>query len=146
MKLFIGWKTTSLLLLTVLLFSVNARSETMKISITINDGTVINATLLDNDTTRDFVALLPLTLTLTDYNNTEKISDLPKKLSRKGTPSTMTPKVGDIAYYAPWGNLAIYYRDFGDSPGLIKLGAIDGDGIAALKVAGDLQVIIERQQ
>lgn len=146
MKLFIGWKTTSLLLLTVLLFSVNARSETMKISITINDGTIINATLLDNDTTRDFVALLPLTLTLTDYNNTEKISDLPKKLSRKGTPSTMTPKVGDIAYYAPWGNLAIYYRDFGDSPGLIKLGVIEGDGIAALKVAGDLQVIIERQQ
>lgn len=144
MKLFIGWKTTSLLLLIALLFSVNARSETMKISITINDGTVINATLLDNDTTRDFVALLPLTLTLTDYNNTEKISDLPKKLSRKGAPSTMTPKVGDITYYAPWGNLAIFYRDFGNSPGLIKLGVIDGDGIAALKVAGALKVIIKK--
>lgn len=144
MKLFIGWKTISLLLLTALLFSVSARSETMKISITINDGTVINATLLDNDTTRDFVALLPLTLTLTDYNNTEKISDLPKKLSRKGAPSTMTPKVGDIAYYAPWGNLAIFYRDFGNSPGLIKLGVIDGDGIAALKVAGALKVIIKK--
>jgi hypothetical protein len=33
--------------------------------------------------------------------------------------------VGDIAYYAPWGNLAIFYKDFGYSRGLVKLGRLD---------------------
>src|SRR5438876_6306635 len=84
-------------------------------------------TLEDNATTRDFVALLPLTLTLRDYNRTEKISDLPKKLSTKGAPSGRDPNVGDIAYYAPWGNIAIFYRDFGYSAGLVKLGKLDSD-------------------
>ncbi|WP_337926728.1 cyclophilin-like fold protein [Paenibacillus caui] len=33
-----------------------------------------------------------------------------------------------ITYYAPWGNLAIFYRDFRYSSGLIKLGSIDAGG------------------
>src|SRR6266498_1218261 len=81
----------------------------------------------NNATTRDFVALLPLTLTLRDYNRTEKISDLPKKLSTEGAPSGSDPNVGEIAYYAPWGNIAIFYREFGYSAGLVKLGKLDGD-------------------
>jgi hypothetical protein len=36
--------------------------------------------------------------------------------------------VGDITYYAPWGNLAIFYRDFGYSPGLVRLGHIGRTG------------------
>jgi hypothetical protein len=51
--------------------------------------------------------------------------------------------VGDIAYYAPWGNLAIFYKDFGYSRGLIGLGRIDS-GIEALNVPGSLTVTIER--
>jgi hypothetical protein len=43
----------------------------------------IRATLDDNETARDFASLLPLTLTLEDYSATEKISDLPKRLSTK---------------------------------------------------------------
>ena len=58
----------------------------MKIQIAINDEKVIKATLIDNETSREFIALLPLNLTLTDYNKTEKISDLPKKLTKKGAP------------------------------------------------------------
>jgi hypothetical protein len=38
------------------------------------------------ETSRDFAALLPLTLTLKDYAATEKISDLPKRLSTDGAP------------------------------------------------------------
>ena len=44
--------------------------------------------------------------------------------------------------YAPWGNLAIFYRDFGYSAGLIKLGRFD-TGIEALDVRGSLKVMIE---
>jgi hypothetical protein len=58
----------------------------MKIRIDI-DGAAIVATLDDNDTARDFVSLLPLTLTLEDYASTEKIADLPRRLFTNGAPA-----------------------------------------------------------
>jgi hypothetical protein len=66
-------------------------------------GTYLRATMLDSETTRDFISLLPLTLTLSDYAQTEKVSDLPRRLSTAGAPEGVDPDVGDIAYYAPWG-------------------------------------------
>jgi hypothetical protein len=53
---------------------------------------------------------------------------LPKELSTKDAPAGIDPSVGDIAYYASWGNLAIFYKDFGYSRGLVKLGRIDSRG------------------
>jgi len=113
----------------------------MKIRLKLEDK-VLTATLNDSKTARDFVAQLPLTLTLADYCKTEKISDLPKKLSTDGAPSGSDPSVGDIAYYAPWGNLALFYRDFGYSSELVILGKIDG-GIEALSGLKPLKVTIE---
>ena len=120
------------------------QADSMRISIKAEDK-VVTATLIDSKTTRDFISLLPLTLTLEDYARTEKISDLPKRLSTEDAPPGSDPSVGDIAYYAPWGNLAIYYRDFGYSNGLVILGKIDGD-IKALNVPGSVEVTIERIQ
>jgi hypothetical protein len=114
----------------------------MKIRLTF-DGKAVEATLLDNATARDFLSLLPMTLTLEDYASTEKIGHPPRKLSTAGAPAGVDPSVGDIAYYAPWGNLAIFYKDFGYSKGLIGLGRIDS-GIEALNVPGSLKVTIER--
>ena len=120
---------------------LNQETNTMKIRLTIN-GKVITATLIDNATAKDFVFLLPMTLTLEDYEATEKISYLPRKLSTAGAPTGSDPSVGDITYYAPWGNLAIFYKDFGYSRGLIQLGRIDS-GIEALNAPGPLKVTIE---
>ena len=113
----------------------------MKIRLTIN-GKAMTATLIDNATARDFLSLLPMTLTLDDYAATEKISYLPRKLSTADAPAGSDPSVGDIAYYAPWGNLAIFYKDFGYSRGLIQLGRIDS-GIEVLNAPGPLKVTIE---
>lgn len=120
------------------------QANSMKINIRIGDQR-IPATLIDSKTTQDFISLLPLTLMLEDYASTEKISNLPKRLSTEGAPPGSDPAVGDIAYYAPWGNLAIYYRDFGYSDGLVILGKIDGD-IKALNVPGSVEAMIERIQ
>lgn len=105
------------------------------------EGTSISATLADNETSRDFLALLPLTLTLNDYAATEKISDLPKRLSTHGAPAGVTPAAGDLTYYAPWGNLAIFHESFRYSKGLIKLGAIDS-GLEVLRRPGPVRVTI----
>lgn len=113
----------------------------MKINIKVGNK-VITATLIDSKTTQDFISLLPLTLTLEDHANTEKVSDLPRRLSTEDAPPGSDPAVGDIAYYAPWGNLAMYYNDFGYSNGLVILGKIDGD-IETLNVPGSVEVTIE---
>jgi hypothetical protein len=117
------------------------RTNGMKVRIKIGEKEV-TATLKDSETARDFASLLPLTLTLEDYAHTEKISDLPKRLSTDGAPSGSDPDVGDIAYYAPWGNLAIYYKDFGYSNGLIILGKIDS-GPEAFDMPGSVKATIE---
>jgi hypothetical protein len=116
-------------------------TRTMNIRLTVNGQSMV-ATLIDSPTTRDFVALLPLTLTLEDYASTEKIAYLPRKLSTQGAPAGVTPTAGDITYYAPWGNLALFYRGFRYSEGLVRLGRFDA-GIEALEVRGSLKVTID---
>lgn len=101
--------------------------------------------MYDNPTSRDFLNQLPLTLTLKDYAGTEKISYLPKKLSTKDAPAGSDPNVSDFAYYSPWGNLAIYYRDFGYSDGLIILGSVEPGGAEKLaRMNGDFTATLER--
>jgi len=133
-----------LVLLMVLTASAGGEeSNIMKIKIS-SGNSVLSATMLDNATSRDFMSLLPLTLTLRDYAGTEKISDLPRKLSTQGAPPGSDPSVGDITLYAPWGNLAIFYRDFDYASGLIILGRIDS-GIEDLsRLSGE--VSIERME
>jgi hypothetical protein len=129
--------------LVLALSSVSSQgASTMKIRLTF-DGNAVEATLLNNATARDLFSLLPITLTLEDYNSTEKIGYPPRKLSAAGAPSGADPSAGDIAYYAPWGNLAIFYKDFGYSRGLIGLGRIDSS-LDSLNVPGSLKVRIER--
>lgn len=116
----------------------------MKIRLTV-DGQVATATLYDNATARDFAALLPLSLTLTDYARIERIADLPQRLTRGGAEATVPVKAGDLAYYTPWGNLAIFVEDgTGNYTGdLMRLGAVE-TGMPALQRPGPLQVRIER--
>jgi hypothetical protein len=115
--------------------------KTMKVRMNI-EGTAITATLLDTQASRDFVSLLPLTLTLKDYAATEKIGDLPRRLSTEGTPPGSDPSIGDIAYYSPWGNLALFYGDSGYASGLVKLGKFDS-GVEALSRPDPVTVTIE---
>jgi hypothetical protein len=119
-------------------------TDSMKIKVTIGEK-VVTAILYNNPASLDFASLLPLELNLEDYNKTEKISDLPKKLSTKEAPAGYKPLVGDITLYAPWGNLAIFYKDFPYSNGLISLGKITS-GIEALSVSGPLKAKFELEQ
>lgn len=83
-------------------------------------------TLKNSPTTQDFLKQLPLTLELTDYASSEKIAYLPEKLTSQDAPKGHPAKEGDITYYAPWGNLAVFYKDFdGAASSLIYLGKFD---------------------
>ena len=117
-------------------------ARAMKIQIRIGEKK-LTATMRDSATTVDFLSLLPLKLTLKDYARTEKIADLPMKLTTHGAPAGSEPSAGDIAYYAPWGNLAIFYKDFDYSAGLIILGKLDS-GLELLTEFGAGNITIER--
>jgi len=119
----------------------NQGVNSVNIILTIN-GQVLSATLEDSVAGRDFLSLLPLSLDLEDYASTEKIAQLPRKLATAGAPAGTAAAIGDITYYAPWGNLAIFYKDFGHADGLVKLGHIDGD-IQVLRGCGPLKARIE---
>ncbi|GAA2576269.1 hypothetical protein GCM10010304_16370 [Streptomyces roseoviolaceus] len=106
----------------------SGRTTTVTIRLTL-DGRPVDATLNDSAAARDFAALLPLTLDLSDFHGTERIAGLPRRLDTSGAPDAARARAGDLAYYAPWGNLALYYRDGGSSDsGLVILGhVVDGD-------------------
>ncbi|EIK97477.1 hypothetical protein PMM47T1_06821 [Pseudomonas sp. M47T1] len=96
----------------------------------------------DNKSSRDFASMLPLEATLEDYASTEKISYLPRKLIIQDAPDGYTPREGDMAYYAPWGNFAIFHKDFTYSIGLVKLGTLLS-GMDILRKKGPVQVKME---
>ncbi|MFZ5644781.1 MAG: cyclophilin-like fold protein [Bacillota bacterium] len=118
-------------------------AKDVRIRLTFNNTEII-VKMNDNPTSLDFVKKLPLTLTFKDYAGTEKISYLPQKLSTEGSPSGYDPSVGELAYYAPWGNICFYYRDFGYSNGLVPLGSIESGMESLTNLDGDFTVTIEK--
>lgn len=117
---------------------ITSNAETSRVSFTVDSETVF-ATLLDNSVARDLVSRLPLTLEFSDYNGTEKIAYLPdgaEDWDLSDAPTSCTPSAGDITMYSPWGNLAIFYRDFRSSNGLVPVGSLD-DGAIELFAAQD---------
>jgi hypothetical protein len=115
----------------------------MDITVVVGD-TRIGGSIDDTAAARDFAALLPLTLTVRDFHGTEKISDLPRPLSTEGAPAGTAAAAGDISYYAPWGNLALFYRDFEYSAGLVRLGRLDSGGADILAGLPDGTTVVLR--
>ena len=118
-------------------------ANTVKLRLKVADRT-ITATLIDSEAARDFVSLLPLTLTMNDLFRREKFGHLPRAISTGGK-RTHTYAVGEIAYWAPGPDVAVYYRDDGEeipNPGIIVIGRIDS-GVELLDVPGSLRVTIE---
>jgi 4-carboxymuconolactone decarboxylase len=117
--------------------------ERMKIKLTIKDR-VLTATLKDNKTAQDFVSLLPFTLTMNDLFSREKFGHLPRAISDAGERSH-SYEVGQIVYWSPGPDVAIFYRDDHQAipdPGIIVIGQLDS-GVEALNVDGSVKVKIE---
>ena len=120
-----------------------ARKANMKIRFKLNDSET-TATLVDSKTSRDFVSLLPLTLTMNDLFGREKFAHLPRAISTEAK-RTHTYEIGDIAYWSPGPDIAIYYQRDGEkipNPGIIVIGKLDS-GMDVFNVAGSVKVKIE---
>ena len=102
---------------------------------------VVQIDLEDNPATRDFYAQLPLSLEFRDYVGKEKISpELPKRLNTSGL-NGYEPKIGDLFYFSPWGNLGIFYEKQPFHNGLVRFGSVDAQTLAKIKAHNDSFVI-----
>ncbi|WP_319411232.1 cyclophilin-like fold protein [uncultured Cohaesibacter sp.] len=119
---------------------MSAKAAT-RLLITVGNETV-SALLDDTPSGRAFAAMMPLVLTLSDYSQTEKVADLPGQLTTDGAPRSHAASIGDITYYAPWGNLAIFYKPFPSARGLVRLGRIEGS-LSPLLASGAYQAHLE---
>lgn len=100
------------------------------------------AKLEGNPSARDLLTMLPLSMTIEDYSTNEKIAYLPRKLSERGAAPFQGEAVGDLCYYAPWGNLVFFYGRYRYSSGLIRLGRLNG-GIQPLMDRGKFPLTVE---
>ena len=97
----------------------------LTINVTANGKTTVFQ--LNNSTAaRELAAQLPLDIDVENYSHDEKIFYPPKKLKTSDTPKA-NARAGTLAYYAPWGDVVMFYKDFGSASGLYELGhAVSG--------------------
>ncbi|MET8168506.1 cyclophilin-like fold protein [Streptomyces sp. NPDC005329] len=116
----------------------------MRIRLTVEE-TVLEATLDDHETARDFASLLPLTLRMHDLHSREKYGPLPKSLAEAG-PRQHRFETGDIAYWSPGPDVAVFYSPDGPpvpDPGIVLLGSIGSGTEIFTKYDGPVEVTIE---
>lgn len=119
-----------------------AASAMVRIKLVFDGGEAV-AVVYDNPTSRDLVAMLPISVQFRDFNNVEKIADPPRPLSKEQAPPGFEPAAGDLAMYAPWGNLSIFYRDFRYSKGLVPIGRFTSGFASLAAMEGDFTVRME---
>src|SRR5438046_6025041 len=124
----------------IVIANAAAQQNAMKIRLTLDNSKAITATLIDSETTRDFVSLLPLKLTMNDLFGREKFGHLPRAISEGGK-RTRTYEVGDVIYWSPGPDVAIFYRHDGQEipeSDIIFIGKIES-GMEALNVPGSIR-------
>lgn len=119
----------------------NKHAMSTNIKIKIGNQT-FTATLLDNATTKTFMAMLPLTVSMTELNGNEKFFRLAKNLpTNSSNPGTIA--IGDLML---WGSntLVLFYESFSTSYDYTRLGKIDNPtGLAAALGAGNVVVTFD---
>lgn len=110
-----------------------------QIRITAKEGGEIVFQLNDSSAADSFYSQLPLSIGVEDYAGSEKIFYPPEELDVSDTPPAQGP-AGTLAFYAPWGNVAIFYGECGGASGLYELGeAVSGVEFLAT-LTGEVQI------
>ncbi|HJA33128.1 MAG TPA: hypothetical protein H9794_02565 [Candidatus Mediterraneibacter merdigallinarum] len=90
------------------------------------DGSEIIFELNDSTAAADLYAQLPLSVEIEDFSDNEKIF-YPEALDTADTPLAGV-ETGTLAYYAPWGDVVMFYGEYSENPSLYELGhAVSGE-------------------
>lgn len=99
--------------------------ETNQISVTCGDTQVVYE-LNDSPAAQSLLSQLPLTVVVEDFSTNEKVFYPPQELDTTDTPLA-EGGAGTLAYYAPWGDVVLFYDSFSANGSLYELGeAVSG--------------------
>ncbi|MFX1503285.1 MAG: cyclophilin-like fold protein [Promethearchaeota archaeon] len=102
-------------------------------------GNIIVYELNNSQAAKELYEQLPLTIAVENYGNNEKIFYPPKKLDTIDTPLAKA-QFGTLAYYAPWGDVVMFYGSFGSASGLYDLGNAISGGEHIQDISGTIQI------
>lgn len=95
--------------------------------------------LNDSPAAKSLYDQLPLTIAVQDYSDNEKIFYPPQKLDTTDAIGAEGP-AGTLAYFAPWGDVVMYYSSCGPYGGLYELGHAVSGGEQIENLSGTLQI------
>ncbi len=99
--------------------------ESTQIAVTCGDVQVVYA-LNDSLAAQGLLSQLPLTVAVEDFSTNEKVFYPPQELDTTDTPLA-EGGAGTLAYYAPWGDVVLFYDSFSANGSLFALGkAVSG--------------------
>ncbi|RCW62424.1 cyclophilin-like fold protein [Halanaerobium sp. ST460_2HS_T2] len=117
-----------------------AEEEEMAMSIRVeSEGKTIVFKLNDSSAAESFYEQLPMTVEVENYSNNEKIFYPANKLNVSDTP-LVNAKEGTLGYYAPWGDVIMFYSDFGSASGLYELGEVVSGGENIISLSGTIEI------
>jgi hypothetical protein len=90
------------------IFAQQSEVSGKRLKITVGN-TVLFATVIDSEATKDFITLLPVTVRTSDYANREKYWHLSRSLSIKAELQN-TYERGDLGFWLPNNDMALFYR------------------------------------
>jgi hypothetical protein len=115
-----------------------------RLRITVGDR-VLSAVLLDNETARDFLSLLPMKVRASDYISREKYWHLPRALAAGGDRESEYER-GDLGFWIPNNDMALFYNHDGSTlptPGLIVIARISSGLEVFNRYPGSVELKIE---
>ncbi|MCH1983128.1 hypothetical protein MCG98_11180 [Ruminococcus sp. OA3] len=115
------------------------RADTLQIRVEGKEGQDIVFRLNDSPAANTLYEQLPLSIQIEDYSHNEKIFYPPNELETSKTPLAEGP-AGTLAYYAPWGNVVLYYGECGGAGGLYELGEAVSGADQIENLSGEIQI------
>jgi hypothetical protein len=96
-------------------------------------------------------AVTDIRITLNDQTFTAQLADPPCQRPRRrpgtmdGVPAGDEPEINDIGYYAPSGDLVLYYGDVGYWNGIVRIGRLDAQDMSLIERQPDgFELTIDR--
>lgn len=121
----------------------DAMADERTIAVACGDATVTYE-LNDSPASDALLAQLPLTLEVEDFSDNEKVFYPPEELDVTDAPLAETGAAGTLAYYAPWGDVVMFYGSFSPNGALYELGQVVDGADAIARLSGEIEIVLTR--
>ena len=111
-----------------------------QIAVQFGDNMVIYE-LNDSTAADSLYTQLPLTVEVEDYSTNEKIFYPPQELDTGDAPTAQS-EAGTLAYYAPWGDVVMFYDAYSPNASLYELGQAVSGGELVGQMTGTVTIDI----